>query len=249
MRTQADSPTKTCTKDGCVRPLRARGLCASHYNQQHQPNRYTRVMMPCSGCGAVVVKEKRTRRYATVQCSQLCRHWIQWGAWSSAWPKPERKAPTPKSLPVLRAYQCAWCGTHETSTRNDAKFCSRECKKRHYKMRRRATEAGASGTYTWADIARLWVTFDKACAYCASPTPLTEIQAEHVVALSVGGANNTTNLLPSCGPCNADKRELMLNAWATDRARRGLLAVTTSWRDDDARYRHLTSVRGVTSTA
>ena len=32
MRTRSDSPTKNCTLDGCEKPLRARGMCATHYN-------------------------------------------------------------------------------------------------------------------------------------------------------------------------------------------------------------------------
>lgn len=41
-RNRADSPTKVCTEDGCVNPLRARGLCSTHYNKAmgfHSGNR------------------------------------------------------------------------------------------------------------------------------------------------------------------------------------------------------------------
>lgn len=72
-------------------------------------------------------------------------------------------------------------------------------------------------------------------------TPLSEIQAEHVQPLSRGGANGTTNLLPSCGPCNADKRDLALMDWNPDRERRGLAPVKTTWHPSDDRYQHLVS--------
>ncbi|QIS38632.1 HNH endonuclease [Clavibacter capsici] len=89
------------------------------------------------------------------------------------------------------------------------------------------------------DVTKLWVLFDKACAYCGTPTPLDLIHPEHVVAISRGGANNTTNLLPSCNRCNGDKRDLSLAAWAESRVARGLTPVTTTWDEGDPRYKHL----------
>lgn len=245
MRTRADSPTKTCTEDGCHNPLRARGLCGTHYNRT-QPNRYPQVELACEGCGATVLKDKRVQRYQSVQCgSQLCRHWIQWGAWSSDLPRFHISKFLDQTcrvqLPISRP--CEWCGVSFITHKEAQRFCTRICKLKQSKATRRGIEHNAIGTYSWADITRLWLTFNRACAYCATPTPLDLIQAEHVLALSRGGANNLTNLLPSCGPCNADKRDLSLTAWATDRARRGLPRVITHWNTDDVRYSHLTSVR------
>lgn len=72
MRTKADSPTRNCTEDGCTRPLRARGLCASHYNQTHQPNRHAARVTNCTVCGATITRPHKSDRRPT--CSPACRH-------------------------------------------------------------------------------------------------------------------------------------------------------------------------------
>ena len=72
MHTKADSPTKICTLDGCTRPLRARGLCGSHYNQAHQPNRHARQATHCVVCNAAIERAYRADRRPT--CSPKCRH-------------------------------------------------------------------------------------------------------------------------------------------------------------------------------
>jgi len=71
-RTKADSPNKTCTLAGCDRPLRARGLCGSHYNQTHQPNRHARQQTTCSVCNAPIERAHKADRRPT--CSPACRH-------------------------------------------------------------------------------------------------------------------------------------------------------------------------------
>lgn len=72
MRTKADSPTKTCTFEGCSRPLRARGLCGSHYNQKHQPNRHAKTTTHCTVCNKTIERAYRSERRPT--CSPECRH-------------------------------------------------------------------------------------------------------------------------------------------------------------------------------
>jgi hypothetical protein len=70
MRTKADSPTKDCTLAGCTRPLRARGMCGTHYNQQ-QPNRHAIRTLPCSVCGKPVQRGVKADRRPV--CSVTCR--------------------------------------------------------------------------------------------------------------------------------------------------------------------------------
>jgi len=89
-----------------------------------------------------------------------------------------------------------------------------------HNARRRAREHGALGCYTWAEVVRVWLNIDKCCAYCHQPS--NDIQPDHVIALSRGGSNSITNVVPCCSMCNADKRELSLTEWATDRERRNL---------------------------
>lgn len=75
MRTKADSPTKTCTADGCTRPLRAKGLCGSHYNQAHHPNRHAKTPTQCAVCAMPIERAYRSNRRPT--CSPSCRHALE----------------------------------------------------------------------------------------------------------------------------------------------------------------------------
>lgn len=76
MRSRADSPTKTCTRDGCTNPLRARGLCSTHYNQR-DPDRHRLVATPCEVCSTTVMRPPHSA-YRTV-CSTPCRNILTWG--------------------------------------------------------------------------------------------------------------------------------------------------------------------------
>lgn len=201
----------------------------------------------CECCGTTFTREKRNkRRYMRVFCSYLCRtytlhgpqscplpktHWVHIIGATCEWTPPKPQGPF--------TYTCGWCDTEGESDYPTTAYCSEPCKRRASRARRRAAEHGAPGTYTWGQVVGLWATFGKACAYCRQPTPLEDIQAEHVTALSRGGANNIGNILPSCMPCNADKRDLTLNEWKHDRARRNLPPVVTQWEPDDTRYTHL----------
>lgn len=71
MRTRADSPTKTCREPECGRALRARGLCSTHYNQQHQPGRHRSTPTNCTVCGAAIARPISADRRPV--CSTVCR--------------------------------------------------------------------------------------------------------------------------------------------------------------------------------
>jgi HNH endonuclease len=76
MRTRADSPTKNCTVEGCDRPLRARGLCSTHYNQR-DPNRHASRPVPCAVCGTLIMRPYASSRQPA--CSVECRRHLQLG--------------------------------------------------------------------------------------------------------------------------------------------------------------------------
>lgn len=97
----------------------------------------------------------------------------------------------------------------------------------------------AHGTFTWTQVVRLWRLFDRRCAYCCQPVALIDVQAEHVHPLSRGGRNDLGNILPSCAPCNNDKRDVLLPEWNTDRTARDLPERVTTWDDNDPRYAHI----------
>lgn len=150
-------------------------------------------------------------------------------------PKPVPRVRCVKPVPfVAETRDCAWCGSTFTARRQDHVMCQRRCKVKAKKVRRRGREVEASGTYTWSEVTRVYLSLGGQCAYCHLPAP--NFEPDHVIPLSRGGSNSITNIVPSCPLCNSDKRDLSLSEWAADRERRGLEP-----RSLDVRIRHLTS--------
>lgn len=236
---------RTCDIDGCDKPHRSRGLCATHYNQTHQPNRHKPKLSACIVCEASVLNTGGGGRKYGAVCSTECRrrltfgwseplppdHWARWYGTTCEWKPPKQPAPT-----VTRV--CIWCGAAWQTHQKAALYCSERCSKRHDRYTRRARRFDARGSFTWTDVVRLWIAFDRRCAYCLAPLPLPELQAEHVVPLSRGGRNDVGNLLPSCGPCNVDKGRRTLPEWRVSREARGLQP-RAIWDATDPRLRHL----------
>jgi hypothetical protein len=57
----------------------------------------------------------------------------------------------------------------------------------------------------------LWQFFDSRCAYCCESLDRArrEGHADHLVSVSLGGANSISNFVLACGKCNGDdKREM-----------------------------------------
>ena len=231
---------RTCEVDGCERKHVARGLCSNHYNQMHQPQRHKRVPITCDACGETVVKFPSSK-YANRFCSLACRDFFRFGPASCSLadrPKP-KAAPKPKPARfVPEARQCSWCGCEFTAGRPGQRLCSRDCKVKAKRMRRRGRSAKAGGSYTWSEVIRILLDLDRRCAYCDELVD-GEPDPDHVVPLSRGGSNSITNILPCCRLCNSDKRDLLLSEWNDDRKRRGLPPRMTSWTPSDIRSRHL----------
>lgn len=245
-RTRADSPSKTCTADGCDKPLRARGYCIAHYNatQYTDTERHPKQWRTCVTCGEKWLTWRPDGKY----CSELCYHYDKWGARSK--PLPARH-PVTRIITALEAepvietqvYRihfptCAWCGEVFLSRQPHAVTCSRYCQKRRHRAQRKAREHGAVGVYTWAEVTRLFLLFDRRCAYCDQPVE-GQPDPDHVLALSRGGANSITNILPSCRMCNCEKQDMTLDEWRWWRQDRDLPPRVTFWRQGDCRVRHL----------
>ena len=60
---------RTCTVEGCTKPHRARGLCASHWNATYRKDQHREV--PCVVCGKPVVKNAPGIKRRPV-CSDRC---------------------------------------------------------------------------------------------------------------------------------------------------------------------------------
>ena len=106
------------------------------------------------------------------------------------------------------------------------------------KQRRGAREHDAGGFFTWSEFMRIARKFNYCCAYCGEKPD--RLDPDHVVPLSRGGSNSTTNLLPACSMCNSSKCAMTLAEWGAWLASRELSARRTSWTPGDPRYTHLT---------
>lgn len=49
---------------------------------------------------------------------------------------------------------------------------------------------------------RVYIKFGGHCAYCGCDITIKDMQADHVVPLHLGGADNISNLYPACRACN-----------------------------------------------
>lgn len=196
---KADSPTKLCGEDGCGRPLRARGLCATHYNQKilSPEKRHPKAMLECAWCGKSTTKDLgRERRYASVFCSLFCRDAMRSyetgcvacpiSIWHKAhsdykpplpvlWRKPS--PPPPRSVAPRRFVcgACVRCGNPYIAEdyTDTARYCSTRCAKATGRERRRARKRAA---YV-ADISRI-VIFDRdgwRCRLCGRMVKRTAV--------------------------------------------------------------------------
>lgn len=229
----------------------ARTLCP-HWNATYRKDQHREV--PCTVCGKMVVKNGPGLKRRVV-CSDRCRYFLTFGhdiaehrelVGPVVRRKPSRQS-APVSDAILRfvAGFCEWCSTSYVFdlriTGTVARYCSVGCARRSHQMRRRGREHSASGIYTWSEVIRIYLAIG-GCAYCGERTD--DMQPDHVIPLSRGGSNSITNIVPSCGPCNADKRDLYLHEWYADRERRGLAP-----RILDPRINHLTDAYLLALTA
>ena len=97
----------TCPVDDCGRPIRAKGLCGSHYNQTYHPNRHAaKVVLPCSVCGEPCEKIASTGRSRQPVCGYACRAVLRRGYGCNRPPEtPPPSAPVDRRSPLRRAYE------------------------------------------------------------------------------------------------------------------------------------------------
>lgn len=221
------TPCLICTKDcrGKYCSPQCNGIAKQHVRQQS-----------CSACNAPVPSRPNDKRYRRT-CSNQCRNFLRTGKWPDAGKTlvgPVERVPAGRATPRITEVAstrrgfvsagCAWCGTWFVQdlrvTTEPMRYCSKQCGKRYGRAQRRALEMNADGTYTWAEVMRIYMSLGKRCAYCNRAGQV--IEPDHVIPLSKGGSNSITNVVPCCKTCNQDKRAMLLPEWYASRKRRGL---------------------------
>ncbi len=85
-------------------------------------------------------------------------------------------------------------------------------KRRAKDQRRRGRKVEAGGTFTDADIQRIYNRQEGLCAYCHAP--LNGVyHIDHIQPLSRGGSNWPENLACACAYCNQSKGAKTLDEW------------------------------------
>lgn len=241
-----------CGIEGCDSPVRARGLCKTHYNQT-LPNRHRQQERTCEACGGRWLTYRPNGRFCSDECKgvfysdqmrmhcKLPDHHPVMVAIKTA--KESRRKLTPEPGAWRTPRECRGCGCMFSPIRTSNMLdCSRRCSNRVKDRVRRAREAGATGSWIWSDFMRIAHRFDFCCAYCGEKPSDEAVTPDHVVPLAKGGFDSAANLLPACRSCNSSKGARSLDEWAVARAKKGLPPVATHWAPEDKRYHHLTQV-------
>lgn len=84
-------------------------------------------------------------------------------------------------------------------------------KSKHYKATKRGNY---SELIPGAQLLNRWAEFGHACAYCGKPDHRAdELELEHVIPISMGGAHHLSNIVPACSQCNQSKRSTHALVW------------------------------------
>lgn len=219
---KADSPTKLCGEDGCGRSLRARGLCVTHYNQQHQTaeQRHRKVSMACAWCGRDCEKTA-SERYDARFCSYSCR---------DTW-RQRRKLPVPYVGTAIRLQlrpaaaplfarrtfvggRCARCGAPflVKDYASSARYCSHRCAKRVSKQAYRARKKDAF--VAPVSPAAIYERDRWRCQLCGKKVLRTRVVPhprapvlDHIIPLARGGTHEPANVQCAHFICNSIKSD------------------------------------------
>lgn len=212
-------------KQKCCSERHGKLLCGREERANAQ-----KVLLTCDFvfCDNTMLRERARNRKHGQYCSDKCRgsavsgtgmseplpadHWALWYGKTCKWTPPTFLRP------------CAECGSDFLPVNNHERwlFCSYKCRKRVTARRRRARVSGAAGHHARADVLAAWLAIGQCCTYCERFLDEHEVTADHVIPLAKGGSDWPENIVPACGACNSDKRELLFDEWLADRARRGL---------------------------
>ncbi|WP_420886886.1 HNH endonuclease [Brachybacterium muris] len=225
MRTPADSPTKTCTQPGCARPLRARGLCPTHYNREYHPTRHKPKQVSCAWCGTIVTRAGGGGRKYGFACSTSCRRALAYGVTPSTSRElvPIKRAPRTdqRPRPARRprwhvAGVCRVCATPFLSPHLDV-TCSAACQairdadsRRDHKHRYRARRRGA--LITPVSPRTIYERDGWTCRLCGRPidrdadpqSPLAP-SLDHIIPLANGGTHEPSNVWTAHRQCNSER--------------------------------------------
>lgn len=84
-------------------------------------------------------------------------------------------------------------------------------------INQKARKLGAPGTISATDLARVFLAFDRRCAYCGIEVSAAGVSFDHMIAFAKGGSNAIDNLAASCMTCQRRKFTKTPDEWAQAR--------------------------------
>lgn len=141
----------------------------------------------------------------------------KWAAKSAEYLKAREVARYARDREKILAARAAWYATNADDARarsaayraaNPEKVKATKAAnpegRRAHDAARRARKRGAEGSYTKADVRRLFDLQRGRCPACRVKLN-TNFHVDHITALASGGANSPSNLQVLCPPCNLRK--------------------------------------------
>jgi HNH endonuclease len=192
-----------CSFDGCLQPLHSvkTGLCKQHYEKDRKARYYQEnkgKVLARTGAYAKANREYYNQKNKEFRLADPVRS----AAYTSKWRanNPEKNKETADRSRVKNAATHDRC-RKEWEAANPDKVRARNA-------RRRARKAGAPGTHSHEDREALFEFHGWRCTHCAADLlalPSRQRHIDHVTALSNGGSDDISNLVPMCGTCNCRK--------------------------------------------
>lgn len=219
-------PQRTCGTPGCPNAHRAKGLCSSCYNRQHQPDRHRKSAITCVVCGEAHLSARASGRY----CSDTCKS-TDYALRGIRPPSPAGRQPwsrrTRARFQLAQAArgtrgQCHWiagrchrCGKAYVTTTTGTgwpRWCSDTCATRASRSRRRARRRSAEHEpYSRTAV------FERdgyRCHLCKRITKRTAVVPhphapviDHLIPLGPG-ADALHNVATACFMCNSKRRDV-----------------------------------------
>lgn len=171
---------RTCAIPECNKAHRARGLCGSHYNAAHQPNRHAKRLVECAWCGTKVLRHSGGGRKYGAACSDRCSrylqypysklpadHWALWFGKTSAWTAPN------KAVITFIGCTCEWCGDSFLYKRVGNQAMPKRC---GLKCNRGASKHKRGERSSWITVKRRRALYERdewMCQLCSGPVDKT----------------------------------------------------------------------------
>mgnify|MGYP002143178026 CR=1 FL=1 len=211
--------TSGCDEPGCTKPHRARGKCATHYNQRYAPDRHRRTTV-CVHCGTTYATTRSRGRF----CSTRCYVENTWGF--VGWRAPARRSrpwftrialplPTAATARTIVCGQCLACGAWFATLGPRRQSCSPECSSRIKRAKIRRAHArrkllDRSGIIEDFDPIEIYQRDRWVCAICkrkirrylTAPHPLSPT-LDHIVPRSQRGDHTRANVRAAHMICNS----------------------------------------------